>query len=143
MTYDLVCERKGRDVKITGPSDVYPLVKRYATKMQEHFLILTLNTAQEVIRVHLVSLGLLSRTLISPREVFARCLKDHAASLILAHSHPSGNLEPSREDREATRRLCDAGSLMGVPVLDHLIFTKSGYYSFKESGDMPLNISLS
>ena len=61
----------------------------------------------------------------------------------LAHNHPSGNMEPSREDREATQRLVKAGTLLGIEVLDHLIITKSGFYSFKESGDMPSNISLS
>jgi len=143
MTYDLVCERRAPDAKITNPSDVFPLIKRYSTKKQEHFLVITLSAASVAIRVHLTSIGLLNRTLIHPREVFVRAIKDNAASVILAHNHPSGNVEPSREDREATQRLVKAGALLGIEVLDHLIIGKSGFYSFRESGDMPSNIALS
>ena len=72
--------------------------------------------------------------LVHPREVFAPALAVRAASVVLAHSHPSGNHEPSREDREATNRLCRAGKLLGIEVLDHLIFSLQGYLSFREQG---------
>ena len=143
MTYDLVCERRGPDTKITGPADLFPLIQRYGAKKQEHFLVITLRSDSTVQRVHLVSIGLLNRTIIHPREVFVRAIKDRAASIILAHNHPSGQVEPSREDREATQRLVKAGTLLGIEVLDHLIIGRSGFYSFRESGDMPLNIALS
>ena len=136
MTYDLICERRGAEVKVTGPVDLMPLLKRFSTKKQEHFLAITLDGNQQVIRVHIVSIGLLNRTLIHPREVFIRAIKDSAAALILAHNHPSGSVEPSREDREATTRLCQAGKLLGIEVLDHLIIGRDKYLSFRESGDM-------
>jgi DNA repair protein RadC len=138
MTYDLVCERKAPDLKVTGPADLVPLLKRFAAKKQEHFLTITLDGNQQVIRIHIVSIGLLNRTLIHPREVFIRAIKDSAASLILAHNHPSGSVEPSREDREATTRLCEAGKLLGIEVLDHLIIGKARFHSFRESGEMPI-----
>ena len=137
MTFDLVCERHASDIKVTSPADLYPALKRFATKKAEHFLAVTLNGAQTIIRVHIVTIGLLNRTLIHPREVFLKAIKDHAASLILVHNHPSGSLEPSREDREATQRLVSAGSLLGIEVLDHLIIGRTGFHSFRESGEMP------
>ena len=140
MTYDLVCERRGPEVKITNPVDLLPLIQRYTTKKQEHFVVLTLGANQVVQRVHIVSIGLLNKTLIHPREVFVRAILDHAASIILVHNHPSGSLEPSREDREATERLVKAGDLLGIPVLDHLIVVRGGgYTSFKEMGVMPIS----
>jgi DNA repair protein RadC len=99
-------------------------------------LTVTLNGAQEVLNIRPVTVGLLNRTLIHPREVFAQALQERAASLILAHTHPSGSLEPSREDREATTRLCQAGKLLGVEVLDHIILTNTDYYSFRENGEV-------
>jgi DNA repair protein RadC len=137
MTYDILSERSSPEVRVRAPADVIPLLKRYVNKRQEHFLVLTLNGGQQVIRVHIVTIGTLNRTLIHPREVFVRAIKDHAASLILAHNHPSGNVEPSREDQEATGRLVRAGSLLGIEVLDHLIFGGSSYFSFREAGTIP------
>jgi DNA repair protein RadC len=99
------------------------------------FLSVLLNGAQEVLAIRPVTVGLLNRTLVHPREVFAPALELRAASVVLAHTHPSGSLEPSREDREATRRLAQAGKLLGVEVLDHLIVAQGGYYSFKENGE--------
>ncbi len=135
MTYQLVSERHGPECRVVSPADVFPLLKKFGSKQQEHFLVVTLNGAQSVIRVHIVSIGLLNRTLIHPREVFCRAITDHAATIIIAHNHPSGDLTPSREDREATRRLQAAGDLLGIQVLDHLIISRSGFHSFKESGE--------
>ena len=136
MTYDILCERHSPiDVQVKLPADIFPLLRRYMGKKQEHFLVVTLDAGNHVIKVHLVSIGLLNRTLIHPREVFIRAIKDNCASVILAHNHPSGSLEPSREDREATTRLAQAGKLLGIEVLDHLIVGKTGFFSFKESGE--------
>jgi len=136
MTYDVVSERTAPDMKITMPGDLFPIVKKYATKRQEHFLVVTLGGTQNVIRVHLVSVGILTRTLVHPREIFYRAIKDNSNSIILVHNHPSGDLAPSREDKDATERLVKAGKLMGIEVLDHLIISKAEYYSFREMGDM-------
>lgn len=141
MTFDLICERSGPDIKVTNPGDLFPILKRFGAKRQEHFLVVTLRGDQSVERVHLVSLGLLNRTLVHPREIFYRAIKDSAASIILAHTHPSGSLEPSREDKEATQRLVSAGALMGIEVLDHIIICKTSFFSFRENGIMPLSRS--
>ncbi|OHD14622.1 MAG: hypothetical protein A2Z96_01025 [Spirochaetes bacterium GWB1_48_6] len=120
--------------KIRLPQDAYTILRRYADRPQEHFLCLSLNGAHEVLRTRLLTIGLLNRTLIHPREVFAGPIKDRSAGVIVAHSHPSGNLDPSREDRDITRRIWEAGQILGIPLLDHLIFTQTSFYSFQESG---------
>ena len=123
-------------LRVTAPADLVPRLLHWTDRPQEVFLTVLLNGAQEVLAVRPVTMGLLNRTLIHPREVFAPALELRAASVLLAHTHPSGSLEPSREDREATRRLAQAGKLLGVEVLDHLIVTQVGYYSFKEHGEL-------
>jgi DNA repair protein RadC len=123
-------------LRVTTPADLIPRLLHWTDRPQEVFLAILLNGAQEVLEIRPVTVGLLNRTLIHPREVFAPAIELRAASTILAHTHPSGSLEPSREDREATRRLAQAGKLLGVEVLDHLIITQAGYYSFKEHREM-------
>jgi DNA repair protein RadC len=78
----------------------------------------------------------LLQTLVHPREVFADPLADRAAAVVAAHNHPSGNVEPSSEDREITDRLYRAGEVLGIPLLDHVIFGSRGYYSFLEEGEL-------
>lgn len=118
--------------KIRVPSDALPLLDRFTDRNQEHFVTLSLNGAHEVIVVRTVSVGLVNRTMVHPREVFAGPLMDRASAIILAHNHPSGSLEPSAEDDEITERLLLAGQTLGVPVLDHLVFSSLGYYSYLE-----------
>jgi DNA repair protein RadC len=120
--------------KITQPGDVYPLLLHMADRPQEYFFSLSLNGAHEHIKTRQVSQGLVNRTVVHPREVFAGPLQDRSAAVVVAHNHPSGNLEPSREDREITRRLKDAGEILGIPVLDHIIFSSRGFFSFLEEG---------
>jgi DNA repair protein RadC len=120
---------------IKRPGDVYPLIRHYAERLQENFITVSLNGAHEVITSRIVSTGLVNRTLVHPREVFADPITDRAAAVIIAHNHPSGSLEPSGDDRDITRRIKDAGQILGISVLDHLIITKNGYYSFMESGN--------
>jgi len=124
---------------ISNPAEIVSELHRFTTKRQEYFLVVTLDAAHKVIKIHIVTIGLLNRTLVHPREVFVRAIRDHAASIILAHNHPSGELEPSREDKEATTRLLGAGKLIGIEVLDHIIIAKGGYYSFRESGNLGIN----
>ena len=138
MKIDELRERTEPALKVSGPSDLMPVLARYASKRQEHFVAVLLDGAQQVIRIKVVTIGLLNRTLAHSREVFRPALLESAASLILVHNHPSGLMEPSREDREMTSRMAQAGKLLGIEVLDHLIISTKGYYSFKESGDMPL-----
>ena len=118
--------------KVRVPLDTLPLLERFADRNQEHFLTLSLNGAHEVIMVRTVSVGLVNRTMVHPREVFAGPLTDRASAIILAHNHPSGSVEPSAEDDEITTRLLSAGETLGIPVLDHVVFSRSGYYSYLE-----------
>lgn len=123
--------------RIRCAGDLWDQLRTYGDRRQEHFFCLSLNGAHEVLALRLVTLGLLNRTLIHPREVFADPLAERAAAVMVAHNHPSGRLEPSPEDRDITRRLYDSGRLLGIPVLDHLIFTDQGWFSFAEAGELP------
>ena len=118
--------------RVRIPADILPVVDRFIDRKQECFLSLSLNGAHEILATRLVTIGLVNRTVVHPREVFADPLTDRAAAVVLAHNHPSGNLDPSEEDREVTRRLVAAGQMLGIPVLDHIIFGARGYYSFLE-----------
>ncbi|GAB6089615.1 RadC family protein [Spirochaeta dissipatitropha] len=122
--------------KIRLPQDALPVLQHYADRMQELFLCMTLNGAHEVIRTHVVSIGLVNRTMVHPREVFACAIENRAAAIIVAHNHPSGNCTPSTEDREVTKRLSEAGRVIGISLLDHIVFTRTAYYSFLEHGEM-------
>ncbi|HDG97253.1 MAG TPA: DNA repair protein RadC [Desulfobacterales bacterium] len=125
-----------RSVVIQKAQDVLPLVSYIANKKQEYFLCISLNGANEVIGNRVVTVGLLNTNQVHPREVFADAISDRAASIILVHNHPSGVLKPSPDDLATTRQLVDAGRILGIPVLDHIIVTRKGYLSFKESGLM-------
>lgn len=130
------CRRRIRPIhdRITMPRDVIPLISHYGNRRQEYFLSISLNGAHEVIQVRVVSMGLVNRTIVHPREVFADPLTDRATSLIVAHNHPSGNVEPSPEDKDITRRLKEAGDILGIQLLDHLIFSSENFFSFLENG---------
>ena len=123
-----------KDVKITFPSDVLPFVRDISDKRQEHFVCLALNGANEVIGNRVVTVGLLNSNQVHPREVFSDAIVDRAASIILVHNHPSGDTEPSQEDIAITKRLVEAGELLGIKIQDHVIVSKNGYTSMKERG---------
>lgn len=121
----------GRPV-ISSPTDVEGLLRgRIANLDRENFVAVLLNTKNEVLEVSTISVGTLSASLVHPREVFKPAIRASAASVVLAHNHPSGKVDPSREDREVTRRLCDASEIIGIDVLDHVILG-DGYFSMKE-----------
>lgn len=121
------------------PGDVYPLIRHYADRDQEHFLTVSLNGAHEVVAVRLVTMGLVNQTVIHPREVFCDVLKDRAIAVVLAHNHPSGSLSPSPEDVSVTREMVEAGRILGIRVLDHMIITRDGYYSMLEQDCFPFD----
>ena len=114
--------------------DVLPFISHIAYKKQENFLCISLTGANEIIGNRVVTIGLLNSSQIHPREVFADAISDRAASVILAHNHPSGLLKPSPEDLAVTEQMLAAGKILGISVLDHIIITKKGYFSFKEQG---------
>lgn len=108
-------------------------LKFIRNKRQEYFVCLSLDSGQRLIARRVVTIGLLDMSLAHPREVFSGPLKDRAASVIVAHNHPSGMAEPSKEDIKTTQQLIAAGILLGIPVRDHIIVAKEDYYSFKDS----------
>lgn len=125
-----------RGMKITFPPDVYPLIRHVSDRRQEHFLCISLNGANEVIAVRTVSVGLVNRALVHPREVFADPITDRASAVIVAHNHPSGNLAPSQDDFDVTLQLKEAGKTLGIRLLDHLIFNQTAYHSMLEKGQL-------
>lgn len=125
---------KPEGVKIEASADVLPLIRHYADRRQEHFICITINGANEVLQVRVISIGLVDRSHVHSREVFAEAIADRASAVIVAHNHPVGPLEPSSADIEATRQLKAAGDVIGIQLLDHIIFNRGGYFSFLESG---------
>ena len=121
---------------ISTPNDIFLEVKHFATREQEQFIVIVLNGAHEVINIFTATIGLVNRALIHPREVFSDPIARRATAIILAHNHPSGILEPSREDITTTSRLAESGEILGIKVIDHLIFSTKSYYSFREHGLM-------
>lgn len=121
-------------LKISFPADVLPLIRHYADRKQEHFICISINGANEVIASRIVSVGLVNKTQVHPREVFADPITDRASAIIVAHNHPAGGLLPSKEDVEITKQLKIAGETLGIKLLDHIIFNHKGYYSFLEKG---------
>lgn len=119
--------------KICSPGDVIPFLLHYSDRKQEVFFSILLNGANEIIRIRPVTMGLLNRTLIHPREVFAEAVELRAGAILVAHNHPSGNLVPSEEDKQVTASLKEAGDLLGIRLLDHLIFCDSDHFSFLEN----------
>lgn len=120
--------------RITSAEDVYKRLIEYSTKDKEHFLLLTLDGASRVIEQRVIHIGTLNQSLVHPREVFRPAIMDNAAGIVIAHNHPSGTLEASRADVQITQRLKEVAKLVGIELLDHVILTKLGYYSFSEEG---------
>ncbi len=121
---------------ITTASSAYKYLNEYHHLDREHFIAITLDGSSRVINTHIVSIGTLNQSLVHPREVFYPAIKDKAAAIIIAHNHPSGQLFPSRADKQVTTRLKEAGKLIGIDIVDHIILSPDGYYSFQESDDL-------
>lgn len=118
---------KQKQIKTT--SDAVGYFMDYKDKKQEYFLLLTLDGANQVIKLHEITKGLANKTQVHPREVFAPAIEDRACFIIVAHNHPSGSLEASREDLAITEKIKHVGDLMGIKMLDHIIVSKEGYLS--------------
>lgn len=128
-----------RKKKIGGPSDVAEVFRAILAaecevdRDKEHFWAMGLNTKNQIQYLELVTLGLLDASLVHPREVFRFAIMKGVSSIILVHNHPSGDPTPSPEDRSCTSRLTEAGKLLGITVLDHVIVGESSHYSFSNS----------
>jgi len=123
---------KPEGLKVKKTADVLPLIHHYSDRRQEHFITISINGANEVMNVRVATIGLVNQSQIHPREIFSDVILDRASAVIIAHNHPSGNLTPSKEDIDITQKLKAAGKLLGIRLLDHIIFTSKGYYSFLE-----------
>lgn len=124
-----------RKPKITGPKDVYDLLKPDLLDLQhEEFWVVLLNRSNLVIKKHLISSGGVSGTVADPKIIFKAALEELASGVILVHNHPSGNLKPSQADINLTKKMKQAGLALEVPVLDHLIFCDHNFFSFADEG---------
>jgi len=125
-------------IKINGSVRAYELLlENWAEdtiELKEEFKILLLNRAHKVLGISVISSGGVSGTLVDPKLVFITALKALASGIILAHNHPSGNRQPSQADIQLTRKLGASGKLLELPIIDHIILTTSGYFSFADEG---------
>ncbi len=120
---------------IRGPQDAAAMVMEEMRHLdREHFCALLLNTKHQVLAKETISIGTLNSSVVHPRELFKAAIKRSASAVILVHNHPSGDPTPSREDREITRRLQDAGSIIGIEVLDHIVIGDNRFISFRDKG---------
>lgn len=114
------------------PKDIWEELKDLRNHKKEHFVIFYLDSRNQEIKREVISVGSLNANLVHPREVFEPAVRHLAAQIILAHNHPSGDPEPSEDDLEITKRLVEAGKILGIGVIDHIIIVKTGFISFKE-----------
>lgn len=129
---ELLIKEQPSGPEITSPFEVYRQLLPYTVRKQESFLVMTLDGSHQTINVHEVTKGIANRTLVHPREVFVPAIEDRAVAIIIAHNHPSGKTKPSEADLDITRRLIGAGTILGIPVLDHVIVGRENYASLKE-----------
>ncbi len=124
-----------RDIDIKDPESVVKAVQAtIRDKAKEHFKLILLNSRNRIIGISTISIGTLDSNLVHPREVFKEAIAHSSASVVLVHNHPSGDPEPSEDDLIITRRLTEAGKILGVEITDHIIITKNRFFSFKEKG---------
>lgn len=119
---------------ITCSQEFVDNCKDIADLAQEAVHVLTLNNKNRVLSRHMVSLGTVNQSIVHPRDVYRAAIVDGASKICLIHNHPSGDYDPSAEDIQITRRIKQAGELLGIPLLDHIIIAREGHYSFQESG---------
>ena len=123
--------------RFSSSQDIYHRYRaRFFSAGREYFFSLQLNSKNQLIREVLVSVGSLNVSVVHPREVFAFAVRDSSSALILLHNHPSGDPAPSREDRDCTKRLVQAGKILGIRVLDHIVIGHDGYYSFADANQL-------
>ena len=123
-----------KKVPLVSSGGILPHLKFIRNKKQEYFICFSLDSGRRLIKRRVVTIGLLDVSLAHPREVFSGPLKDHAGSIIIVHNHPSGAAEPSKQDIQTTQQLIAAGQLLGIGIWDHIIVTKTDYFSFRNEG---------
>lgn len=124
-----------KERSVRSPEDGYKLLKLFLEdKDREHFIVVALDTKNQPVSINVCHIGSLNASIVHPREVMKTAILSNAASILVGHNHPSGKVEPSREDMDVTKRLIEAGKIIGIEVLDHIIVGDAGYTSLKEKG---------
>jgi len=135
-------EKVSQNKSFASPEQVYNYLRQKIGKeKKEHFVVLCIDAQKRLINCD-VSVGILNASLVHPREVFEQAILNHASSVIVAHNHPSGDSKPSTDDILTTKRLVQAGKLLGITVMDHMIVTANDYYSMKKEGVVELSPTL-
>ena len=130
-----VMARQGERPLIRSPQDVADLLMpRLCREQREHFFALLLSTKNQVLAMPLIAIGSLNAAIVHPREVFREAIRHSAAAVIAVHNHPSGDPSPSKEDLQLTRQLAQAGNLLSIPLLDHVVLGEQCHVSLKEQG---------
>lgn len=124
---------KKRMLVIDTPMKAVGFLSFITTKKEENLVLITLNGGNQLIKTRIIFIGTLNRSLIHPREIFAKALKDRAAGIIIAHNHPSGNCTPSGEDINVTRMIKESANILGIQLIDHIIVSPDDYFSFMEN----------
>ncbi len=119
---------------IKSSEDAYSCLLSFSKKEKEHFIALMLNSRKRLIRKKIVFIGTLDSALIHPREIFKEAISNSAAAIVIAHNHPSGSASPSTEDIEITKQLYSASKIIGIELLDHIIISSNGFFSFRDNG---------
>lgn len=122
-------------IKVTSSKDVYNYLKEFKNQDREMFIVIGLNTKNQPVYREIVAIGDLNSAIVHPRETFKKAIMMSCSSIIIAHNHPSGDLEPSQEDKEITTKFKKAGELLDIKILDHLIISNKGFYSFEDSSE--------
>jgi len=130
-----VLKEKRREVYLK-PEDVWNRLRDIRDNKKEHFVVFYLDVRSQEIEREIISVGTLTESLVHPREVFEPAIRNSSAQIIVAHNHPSGDPEPSGDDISITKRLVEAGKILGIKIIDHVIVTKNTFFSFKEKGLM-------
>ena len=121
-------------IKITSPEDAVKVLSFIRNKKREYFVALYLDAENKLITQKIISIGSLDASIVHPREVFYPAIKYRAASVIIAHNHPSGNLEPSENDLKVSKKLAKAGKILGIQLIDHLVITRDSFFSLRKKG---------
>jgi DNA repair protein RadC len=134
--------RTNKIKKIVSPEDVFNLISPFMKRrqsidqMKEHFFCVGLHVSSAVVFVDLISIGNLNSAIAEPREVYRAAIKHCVNGIIIAHNHPSGNLNPSESDRKVTRKIAESGKILGIELVDSIIISKKGFYSFKNEDEL-------
>ncbi len=127
-------KNNSEDIYITTARDVFNELRDIKDSKKEHFIAFYLDARRKVVKREIISVGIINAAIVHPREVFEPAVKNLAVSMIVAHNHPSGDPTPSDDDLALHRRICKAGTILGISVLDHVVVTTEKYISFKEEG---------